>query len=241
MALGMMLERVDAPRALVGWLAKARDSDPWTSCSRGDWLLWLGACSGHPLAAVLAASCDCVERAVDAMPQGTAALRRALAVAREASSAEACAAAAADCEAARREYPASYRAPMSAGYPAASRAACWAARAAEGLVTAEARAEVRRVTEARARAVIIGMSPYIMPAKRTGPASLDPSAGADDPVQQELAFVIAAAAQAVEQAARALGPRKADSDARKQARRSFGDLVRRRLGAPGPLDRRAHP
>lgn len=239
MPLGMLLERVEAPQALRDWLAKPRRVDPWASCSRGDWLIWLAACSGHPLATVLQASCDCVERAVDAMPQGTATLRRALEVSREASSAEACAAAAVDCEAARREYPASYRAPIATGYRAASLAACWAARAAEGLVTAEARAEVRSVTDARARAMVIGMNPYIMPAQRTGPARLDPAVGPDDPVQQELAFVVAAAAQAVEQAARALGPGQADASARKQAHTSFADLVRRRLGAPGPLERRA--
>jgi hypothetical protein len=88
------------------------------------------------------------------------------------------------------------------------------------------------VADAHAQAVTIGMSPYIMPVKRTGPARLDPAASADDPVQQELAFVVAAAAEAVAQAARALGPEPAGERARRQALASFADLVRDRLEPP---------
>ena len=233
-SLHLLLQRFDAPHALLAWLARPRRADPWLGCARGDWLIWLAACLGRPLGEVLAAACDCVGRALDALPGHTDVLRNAVALARARRSAEACAAAAADCDAARREYPASYRAGMTLGFAPASRAACWVARAAEGLLTAETRAEVRGTTQARARAVIIGLNPDVMPRRLTGPACLDP-------IQEELGFVVAAAAQAVKAAARALGPQPQDSQARKEAQAAFAELVRQRLGAAAPADRRIAP
>ena len=243
MELYTALRNIDAPRELLAWLECDPD-DRWLDCPRADWLLWMTVCSGTPIVTVLEAARECVVRAVAAMPGGATPLREAIDSARSAWTAEpgaagtteACVRAANRCDEARRQYPETYRSTMLAGYPAAARAAAWLARAAEGLATAEARSEAQRVEEGRTRALTLGAHPDIMVPFRRGPAWLDPSAGPGDPVQQELSYALAAAAQAVNDAALALAPSPEDRAARAEVRESFAERTRQLLPTPDRND-----
>jgi len=239
MKLYATLQHIDAPQELLAWLdSEPRDS--WLDCPRADWLVWMAACTGTPIVTVLEAALECVVRAVDTMPGGAAPLREAIEAARRAWTAEpstagateACVRAAETCDEARRQYPETYRSTMRPGYPAAAQAAAWLARAAEGLATAEARSEAERVEEGRTRALTLGAHPDIMVPSRRGPARLDPSAGAGDPVQEELSYALAAAAQAVDDAALALAPSPEDPQARAEVRESFAERTRQLLPTP---------
>lgn len=238
MDLTTALERVDAPEELLDWHDRHRGT-AWQDCPRPDWLLWIGACSGTPVAPLLEAASECVRRAVEAMPGGTTPLLQALQVARrtwhteapEPQASQSCVAAARRCDAALRSYPETYRSTMLAGYPAAARAAGWLARAAEGWATAEARAEAERIEEGRSRALTLGAHPDIMVPARSGPAVLDPEAPPGDPVQEELTYAIAAGAEAVDEAANALAPSPEDAVRRGEVRATFADQVRQTVAA----------
>lgn len=237
-----LLQRIEAPQELLDWLGD-QGADPWGRCPRADWLAWLAASEGWPLATLLDAACDCVAQAVDSLVGGAAPLYQAIVVARETLTAQAalspstiedCIHAADDCDVAAREYPASYRAAMLRGYPAAARAAAWLARAAEGLTTAEARSEAARLEEGQTRGLMLGAHPAIMVPAADGPARLDPSAPLGDPVQAELVYALAAIAQAIEEAARALAPTPDDVDSLAEVRLSFADRLRDRLAETHP-------
>jgi hypothetical protein len=88
------------------------------------------------------------------------------------------------------------------------------------------------VEEGRTRALTLGAHPDIMVPSKPGPARIDPSADPGDPVQQELSYALAAAAQALDDAALALAPSPEDSTALAEAREGFAERVRQLLPAP---------
>ncbi len=213
-AVPSSLQTAGAPAALSRWVATL--DEPWTAweqCDRGDWLIWLAAVEGVPVAALVDAAAACAERAVAAVETGRGPLAEAIAAARPRASAEACAAAAERCQQmAAGERPQSYRTAGPARYARAATAAAHAARAAEGLLLSEARAGGERDAEGRERAAAVGAGAMIIvPTKHRGPARLPLDAPADDPMAEWLRYAVDAAAQAAVDAVRAL-PRHPAAD-----------------------------
>ncbi|MBI4706007.1 MAG: hypothetical protein HY744_33355 [Deltaproteobacteria bacterium] len=220
------LDALGAPAELVSWATGRPARRAWRDCPQADWLLWLAAAESLPVTTLVLAAGTCVERAVTALPSGAEPLGRALRAARSLEAAD-CAAAARACEAARESFPESYRAGRNPGYGAAAHAAAWVARAAEGVVTARARAEAKRGERARELAAIVGSSPDIfVPATPSPPEALDPAAAPGDPVEEELRYAVAAAAQALGEAAQSLAPDVREPEAHERAQAELCEQLR---------------
>jgi hypothetical protein len=223
------LELAGAPSELISWLVDtASDDEAWDSCDKPDWLIWMAGSLGLPLEAILAAGCDCVAQAIATIGAARAKpLRRALAAARHGEPPDVCQAAAEACDNAVRGAP-SYRTTPERGLPAARRAAAWIARAAEALSAAHARIELDREQEALHRGLAVGLTPGLFKPAPVGPLVLQPEAIERDPLQQELAYLVAAVAQASHASALALA---ADDSAAalEEAEGALSDVVHEQL------------
>jgi hypothetical protein len=183
---------------------------------------------GLPLDRVLLAGCDCVEQAVATIAAVRAApLKRALEAARTGAPPDVCEVAAGACDVAAQGVP-SYRTTPERSLASARLAAAWIARAAEALGAAHARVELDREQEALHRGLAVGLTPGLFTTGPVGPLILQPHAIGRDSIQQELAFVVAASAQAAHASAKALAADDSDQ-ALEEAEGSLSDVVHDRL------------
>lgn len=202
--LDQALSALDAPLELSRW-ARSYDSveEAFEACHRGDWLIWLAALGRVPVALLLEATRAGVASVIADDAPGAQRLQLALALVRPDASPQDHTRAVEIAESVADEYHGTYRTIAPGLGRAAARAAVSLGRAGEGLSSAAARAEFLRQEQARAAAAHIGAGQSIM-FGRTEVLRLDPGAGPDDPMQQELAFVVASMTQAISRAAEAL-------------------------------------
>ena len=239
MTLSSLLERLEAPEKLLVWASSTDQEGAWSACVRGDWMVWVAACSRVPVRPLLQAACDCVLEAVLAMSAGTEPLTRAVELARLAGPAKECRAAAKRCDQAAAAIPANYRSAVAPGYRAAARAAAWVARASDGLSTAEVRAETRAWEKAHQYSIGMNIIAHATLSKHPRAMRVDGSAAPDDPAQEQIAYAVAAAAQALAQAAIALAPRKEDRGQRREVRARFAQTLRLQLDTQRPRQKRS--
>lgn len=208
-----MLDLAGAPIALIDWVASLGDDEDeaWDGCDKGDWLVWLAACSGVSLDDVLDAACRAVRHAVRQLEGGHGrqledALMR---IAKHADQDE-LSAVVRDCEAQSENVETSYRSAPPPGAAHAAHAVAHLARAVEALDAALAADQAIRSNEALVAAGTLGVPPTLM-MRPQGTPLLIPQAIERDPIQQELAFAVAASAEALERAARALAKDQDDA------------------------------
>lgn len=205
------LAELDAPEDVVAW-ARGFDgewSDAWNECDRGDVLIWIGGVHGVSLPHLVVAAAACArlpfeggggdsDEALDLLDRIEDAIRG------EIDPSE-CTGIAGESEHAADEARQSYRTTRALRGRTAWSAVVWTARAAEALLSAHERAYAIRSDRAHGTAALLGIGMAAALAFTKGSElRLEPGAVASDPIQSELAFVVAAAAEAVGESARAL-------------------------------------
>ncbi len=206
-----MLDLAGAPLALIDWLASLGDDEDeaWDGCDKGDWMVWLAACSGLSLDDVLDASYRAVHHVVQRI-EGGHGLEDALARIATHADQDDLASVVRDCEAATEGVETGYRRAPPPGARHAAQAVAHLARAVEALDAALAADQAIRSNEALVAAGTLGVPPALM-MRPQGTPLLIPSLIEADPIQQELAFAVAASAEALERAARALAKDQDDA------------------------------
>ncbi len=239
METARILDELGAPEEVLAWArsAPARWKDAWAQCPLPDGLLWLGGVNEMSLPhAVLAAlecarlpfegaggeaelALECLDVIEDAFNDDTS-LRDVFGLADE-------------LEQRAEAEPSTYRDLRGVRLERAFRAATWVARAAEALLSAHQRAYAQRAESARGTAALlgIGMSAALAFTKGTE-LRLVAARAADDPIQSELAYVVAAAAEGAAEAARALAHPHTSGDALRDAQLLCVEMIREVLGDP---------
>lgn len=214
MTLVEALESADAPDELKRWAADgALDLDTaWEDCRRGDHRLWLAACAGAPIDALIEAAAAVVYLADERAPESPETIGAALDLAIAGADSAQLLAAAAACEHIADGGSADYRSPSGPGTEARARAAALVAHAAEALIAGEARHEAARLEQARATGAALGVGMQGAFPPDAGPARLNVIAAAADPAQGSFLFAVAASAQAVADVADALRRAGGDPD-----------------------------
>lgn len=212
--LGAGEEVVDHVRAIETAdddLARGDIERIWAACRRADAAVWLAAQRGARVPDIVAAVMACVRLAAgDAAPDGPVADALDAAGACLAGDEDArarCIEAAEACvEIADSSMPAAtYRGSSDEGLRALARAAEWVARATEGLSTAAARFWAVRAASARTTGALLGIpSSAVLGLSPERPLELKEPTEDEAPAQDELAFVLAAAAESAAHSARAL-------------------------------------
>ena len=226
------LSLAGAPADLIRWVAEAADdAEAWDGADKGDWIVWLACCDGAAVDEVLLATTDVLSRLAERLPgERSEAVRDVVHAVRHGSDPEFLERAVKRCTALAgpRE---SYRTTTSHAEVHSARAAVLIAQAAEALAAAFAGEEAQRNSEALHRAGTLGLPPTMM---TRAPASMQlvPQRLEEDAVQQELAYVVAAMAHAMEQAALALADELDDEEARMRAEGSIADDLHAVLSAP---------
>lgn len=229
-----LLAAMEAPEGLVEWArergepesaGRARGAsdrafeDTWDSCPRADWQVWLAGAAALPLSDLVLVLVAWGGEVLADVPEAESIALHVLDLAertvqREATRAE-CLVAAEDAEHAARDAPVTFRDSPPLGYGAMASAASWIARAAEGLMTANLRAEAARMQRAQRSASYLGGGPQIF-LEREQPVVLAAERLPDDPFHSELLYVVASAAEGAAALARAMAEthdREADAPA----------------------------
>jgi len=160
-----LLRRLDACDEAIEWYGDRDSEDAWRDCQHGDWMLWIASKIGVDRKRIVMASCDCVEPALQFVPDGEDRPRAAIDTARawcrgaatdeEVRAAAAAADAAADAaDAASATAAASAAAAAAAAYAYAYYAA-HAANAASVAVCADATAAYAARTQSLAASAAI--------------------------------------------------------------------------------------
>ncbi len=208
-----ILGRAGAPQELVRLVRDGRlDFDgAWLRCERGDHRIWLAACGGATVEALVEAAgaavlvvCERYDRASDAVART---VELAVSGAIDADDASV-----GTCDAIAGGDLGTYREAMYPGLPHAARAATLVIRAAQGLREGEARREAARLLRARQTAAILGAGAHITLPADPGPARLHPALAAHDPAQGAFLFAVAAAAEALVECAAARAAEDLDAD-----------------------------
>jgi len=201
----------------IEWLATLPSSatltDVWTSCERGDWMLWLAAASGIDRCRVVEATCDCAETVLVHVPPGEERPARALAAARAWARGEA----KVGCEAAARA-----AARASYGYVATDTAAAYAAGSAAAVAYAAA-AAFRAAAYATGSAAAARAAAYAASAVYADACVADANA--------YVCAVTLAVAYAADAAAEAAADTTAEAAAEAAAYAQYAELVRGRISA----------
>lgn len=189
------LDRIGAPEELVHWRRWiATREQAWQRCDRPEWLVWLAGADGDPVEAIVAAAVDVVAH-VRAGRDLPGAIDAAIEAARAMDDVDACCAAAAACEASLADLDGAAQAAVEGG--------AWVARAADGVAAARAADEAKRAERGRHLGTMVGIAPHAITPWPDGPLRLERTATAE-PRWQLCAYAVAAAAEAVAHAARAL-------------------------------------
>lgn len=208
-----ILGRTGAPPELV---AAVRErglelDEAWKRCARGDHRMWLAACGGASIEALVEAAaaavlvvCERYDRASDPVARTVE-----LAVSGAIDADDASIAA---CDAIAGGALGTYRQATYPGLGHAARAAALVVRAAQGLREGEARREAARLLRARQTAAILGAGTHITLPADPGPARLHPVLAAHDPAQGAFVFAVAAAAEALVECAAATQAEGIDSE-----------------------------
>jgi hypothetical protein len=228
MELHEILERADAPSALVRWVRESlADLDQaWERCARPDHRIWLAAVAGAPIEALIEAAAAVVTRRLEGEARPPEAVLRALELALGGGSGPELLEAAEACEAVAGGGVGSYRDAEPPRHAPLARAAALVAGAAEGLSTGEARREAARLEQARQTGAFVGVGTQIALPARAGPARLDVLAAGRDPAQGVFLFAVAAAAEAALEASALEGATPADAAASEALVRELDALVR---------------
>ena len=230
--LSASITQIGGPSELVAWLedtATSDDDEHWDGCDRGDWLIWLAACDRIGVDQLVAAARRCAELARESLAERPPApLLAALATARDSDDPDELADAARGCEELADSAPHSYRAAATGAVEHLARAAALVLRAREALLAASAQDEALRLREALERAAAVGVPPALLQRPASGPPRLR-QGESDDPIQQELAYAVAAAARSVAESARALASPTRGRRGLEQAESTLADEVHRRL------------
>lgn len=198
--------------------------EAWDGCRRGDHRVWLAACGGAPIEAVIEAAATAVLVLAEALEAEVVLETAQLAVA---GAIDELPGAIAACEALASDPTGGYRDAQQPGLPHAARAAMLLAHAAEGLAEGEARREATRLDQAQRSAALLGAGSNITLPAQAGPARLSPSLAAGDPAQGSFVFAVAAAAEAVRECVAAqLAGRSPDADEVSAAEREVDASVR---------------
>ena len=65
-----LLRRLDACDEAIEWYGDRDSEDAWRECQHGDWMLWIASKIGVDRKRIVMASCDCVEPALQFVPDG---------------------------------------------------------------------------------------------------------------------------------------------------------------------------
>lgn len=214
MELEETLASADAPDELTRWATRRHlDFDQaWDLCERGDHRIWLAACGGAPIQALIEAAAATVYVAEERSTGSPAAIADALDLAVVGAEPDELLRAAEVCEHIAQGGSAGYRDISGPGTAARARAAALVVRAAEALVAGNARREASRLEHARAIGAVLGVGMQAALPRRDGPARLNVVAAAGDPAQGTFLFAVAASAQAVADVLESLERSGADRD-----------------------------
>jgi len=204
MTLDELLARAEAPAELVSWV-RARGPEleqVWDALERGDHRVWVAACAGAPIEALVEGAAAAVLHAVGGLGPDAEPLALTVEDAVAGADSQDLLRAAERCEALAEGGLDSYRRPISPGHRAGARAAALVARAAEALAAGEAHLEAVRLDQARATSAYLGVGIQTALPAPAGAPRLD-VLGEPSPASDAFAFCVAACAEAVREAARA--------------------------------------
>lgn len=235
-----LLEALGAPADVVETARAGAASwkDAWRQCARGDALIWIGAVHGLSLPHAVLGALACARLPFEGAGEEGESAEEYLDVIEDAMSGEAppseCLGLADECERSASEALSTYRSARGPRLESAWTATTGVARAAEALVTAYERAQAQRTDRARGTAALlgIGISAALTFSKETE-LRLVPEQATDDPIQSELAYVVAAAAEATAEAARALAAPHSSGEELDDAHLLCAAMIREILGEPG--------
>ncbi|MFK7989776.1 MAG: hypothetical protein AB8I08_27405 [Sandaracinaceae bacterium] len=213
MTLEELLDEIDAPELLV---LRAREEDwdvddAWGRTMPAAHRMWLAACSGAPIEALIEAAASAVWTASEEFKDVPEMLAATVSLAVEGAPSARLLEAATACEQLAGT-GASYRSARSPGFEALVRAAALVAHAAEGLTTGKARREAARLEQARRTGALIGAGAHVALPTAEGPPRLNVPAAGSDPAQGAFLFASAAAAESVRECADALEQAGSDPD-----------------------------
>lgn len=232
-----MLPRLGAPEEVVAYVrALGGAEDAPQRCRRGDVAVWIAAARGASLRHLVEAAAACARLPVEREPEALVVVTELIDSIEELllegeGDLDAVVADAEDLEK-RAAQPPSYRDPAPASVIEAYRSASWPARAVEALGVTAARFFHARELAARYTAALLGSGIGSMMPRAEEIGGLDPDRVEADPIHGDLPFVVAAAAQAVAHAARALAG--GDDAALEAAHAECAELFRAALADLAP-------
>lgn len=197
MELGDVLARLEAPEALVRQVAGLSFEEAWDECVRAGHRIWLAACAGAAIEALVEAAATAVLVVLERLGDPSPALARAAELAVAGGSVSELSRAAARCEQIAEAAQGTYRIAPGVAVPHAARAAALVARAAEGLTEGEARREAVRLERARARGALLGAGMHAFLPAGEGPARIHLPTVDADPAQSAFLFAVAACAESL--------------------------------------------
>jgi hypothetical protein len=194
------LRELGAPDALVEWVDEAGYQDAWDGCDKPDWLVWMGAAAGLPVAVLLDGVASALDHVLaDLPPRTRAPLLELMRLADDDDNPVELETLLARIEAAEDGHIETYRRPPVAGAASATRATTRYARAREALAVATARATAAEELTALDRGAAIGVPATLM-TRRMWPLGI--SNASTDAVRHPIVDAIALATDALEEASR---------------------------------------